>query len=211
MSDGREVVVLPLVRFDAAEFRRLASSGFVSDVKYRVHKTESDENFSLTLELVPAAGPIAKHYGDVDPDLLAHYEAVVLQGCSFGAYVGRRCVGMAVAEPREWNASLWVWELHVSANCRGLGIGRKLTDALESAARSRRLRTIVCETQTTNVPAVRFYRSVGFQIEGIDVSYYSNDDYPDGEIALFMKRRVDPRGPQKNNPPRGGPFGPDYA
>jgi streptothricin acetyltransferase len=38
--------------------------------------------------------------------------------------------------------------------------------------------------------AMRFYRAVGFAVEGVDVSYYSNEDYPDGEIAVFMKLRV---------------------
>jgi ribosomal protein S18 acetylase RimI-like enzyme len=47
------------------------------------------------------------------------------------------------------------------------------------------------ETQNTNVPAIRFYRSLGFHLEGIDVSFYSNDDLTSGEVALFLKRRLD--------------------
>ena len=52
------------------------------------------------------------------------------------------------------------------------------------------LRVLVCETQTTNVPAIDFYRSVGFEVDGIDLSYYSNDDVESGEVALFLKRRL---------------------
>jgi hypothetical protein len=37
---------------------------------------------------------------------------------------------------------------------------------------------------------MRFYRSMGFTLDGIDLSLYSNDDYPDGEVAIFMKRYV---------------------
>ena len=51
-------------------------------------------------------------------------------------------------------------------------------------------RILVCETQTTNAPAIVFYRQLGFVMEGIDVSYYSNQDYPNGEIAVFMKKRL---------------------
>jgi ribosomal protein S18 acetylase RimI-like enzyme len=68
------------------------------------------------------------------------------------------------------------------------GVGRQLVDALTEKARAVGLRTIVSGTQNTNIPAIRVYRRVGFHIEGIDLSYYSNDDYPDGEIALFMKK-----------------------
>jgi len=63
-------------------------------------------------------------------------------------------------------------------------------EALAEKARKAGLRTIVCETQTTNAPAIRFYRKLGFNIEGIDLSCYSNEDFPDGEIAIFMKRRL---------------------
>ena len=31
---------------------------------------------------------------------------------------------------------------------------------------------------------------LGFRVEGVDISFYSNDDYPEGEIAVFMKRRL---------------------
>ena len=53
------------------------------------------------------------------------------------------------------------------------------------------LRVLVCETQTTNVPAIDFYRSVGFELDGIDLSYYGNDDVAAGEVALFMKRKLE--------------------
>ena len=49
----------------------------------------------------------------------------------------------------------------------------------------------MCETQTTNVPAIDFYRSVGFEVGGIDLSYYSNDDVQAGEVALFLKRKLE--------------------
>ena len=95
-----------------------------------------------------------------------------------------------MAEPRQWNKSLWVWEFHVAETYRRQGIGRQLMDALAQKGHAAGLRTIVCETQNTNVPAIRFYRSVGSNMEGVDLSYYSNDDFPDGEIAIFMKKRL---------------------
>jgi ribosomal protein S18 acetylase RimI-like enzyme len=52
-------------------------------------------------------------------------------------------------------------------------------------------RVVVCETQNTNVPAIDFYRKVGFEIGGIDLSYYSNEDVENGEVAIFMKRKID--------------------
>lgn len=36
----------------------------------------------------------------------------------------------------------------------------------------------------------QYYRKMGFDLEAIDLSYYSNSDFPDAEIALFMKKRL---------------------
>jgi ribosomal protein S18 acetylase RimI-like enzyme len=36
------------------------------------------------------------------------------------------------------------------------------------------------------VPAIEFYRKVGFEIEGIDLSYYDMTE----EVAVFMKREL---------------------
>jgi ribosomal protein S18 acetylase RimI-like enzyme len=54
------------------------------------------------------------------------------------------------------------------------------------------LRTLLCETQNTNVPAIRFYRKMGFALEGLDLSHYRNTDYPDGEIMISMKKPLAP-------------------
>jgi ribosomal protein S18 acetylase RimI-like enzyme len=70
------------------------------------------------------------------------------------------------------------------------GVGSQLMEQLAEKGKAAGLRIIVCETQTTNVPAIQFYHRVGFVMEGIDLSYYSNEDYSDGEIAVFMKRRL---------------------
>jgi ribosomal protein S18 acetylase RimI-like enzyme len=65
-----------------------------------------------------------------------------------------------------------------------------LMECVAEKAKGAGFRTIVCETQNTNVMAIKIYRKLGFRLEGIDISCYSNSDYPDGEIAVLMKRRL---------------------
>lgn len=184
------VDIRPLKQFSSDDLHRLAT-GYTSDVKYKVMRTESDGHFSLTLELTSLPQPYRKRYDVADDELLMHYQQVAQLGLSFGAYDGSNCVGIVIAEPRSWNRSLWVWELHVDQTYRRRSLGRNLVEALVEEGRAYGLRTLVCETQNTNVPAIRFYRSMGFRIEGLDLSYYSNDDYPDGEVAVFMKKTID--------------------
>jgi ribosomal protein S18 acetylase RimI-like enzyme len=78
----------------------------------------------------------------------------------------------------------------VAQPCQRQGIGRRLMEALAVRATEAGLRVMVCETQNTNLPAIDFYRSVGFEIEGVDLSYYSNRDLIEGEVAIFMKRKL---------------------
>jgi ribosomal protein S18 acetylase RimI-like enzyme len=183
------ITVKPLTRLNPNDLHNLVT-GYTSNARYRVSKTQSGEHFLLTLDLVPLPRPFIKRYDHLDAETLERYQQVIPLGFSFGAYEGDQCVGIALAEPRQWNKSLWVWELHVAETHRRRGVGRGFVDALAEKSRAAGLRTIVCETQNTNVPAIRFYRGVGFNIEGIDISYYTNEDYPDGEIAIFMKKRL---------------------
>ena len=109
---------------------------------------------------------------------------------SFGAYNGDLLVGIMVSEALLWNDSLWIHEFHVAEPYRKTGVGTKLMEHTSKKAVDNDMRIIVCETQNTNVPAIDVYRRLGFKIEGVDISHYSNSDYPDGEIAIFMKKRL---------------------
>jgi ribosomal protein S18 acetylase RimI-like enzyme len=181
--------IRPLAHLNPDDLHHLVT-GYTSGAKYQLTRTESDQQFALMLELVPLPQPYRKRYDHLDTETIERYQQVSAFGFSFGAYIVKQCVGIALAEPRHWNRSLWVWELHVADTYRRRGIGRQLVEALAEKGCAAGLRTLVCETQNTNVPAMCFYRKVGFRIEGIDLSYYTNDDFPDGEIAVFMKKSL---------------------
>ncbi len=173
------------------DLRRIAS-GYTSARRYAVHKQEADARTTITLELEPLDPPCVKRWAYSDQECRNLADIVAEHGLSLGAFDGERLVGFAIAEPRPWNRTLWVWEVGVEVAYRGRGIGRRLLDALAARGAEAGLRVMVCETESTNVPAVRFYRKVGFALEGIDLSYYANEDMLRGEVALFMKRRLAP-------------------
>jgi ribosomal protein S18 acetylase RimI-like enzyme len=184
------ITIQPLTHLSPAEIQAVIT-GYTSDAIYEVSRTESAEESTFSVRLTPLCQPVTKRYSHLDEETMAQYIALCPLGFSFGAYEGEQCIGLALAEPHDWNQSLWVWEFHIAESHRGQGAGRRLMEALVERARGAGLRTIVCETQTTNVPAIRFYRALGFTLDGIDLSYYSNQDYVKGEIALFMKRALD--------------------
>ena len=170
------------------DLKRVAS-GYSSDNKYVVVYTSAEEQVTFELQLVNLDKPYIKKF-EYDNDIIHQYEGILNDGFSFGAYDGNLLVGLVIGEPHEWDHSVWVWEFHVIETYRNRNIGKQLMESVAEKAKGAGFRTIVCETQNTNVMAIKIYRKLGFRLEGIDISYYSNNDYPYGEIAVFMKRRL---------------------
>jgi len=184
------IAIRALTHLDPADLRRTIT-GYTSPAKYAVTRVEADDHAAITLQLVPFDPPYVKTYDHLDDETVQRYAGLLPAGFCWGAYDADRLVGVAIAEPWAWNRSLWVWDFHIADIHRGRGIGRRLMEALAEQGRAADLRIMVCETQNTNVPAIRFYRRVGFTLDSVDLSYYTNHDFPDGEIAIFMKRRLD--------------------
>lgn len=170
------------------DLRRLIG-GYRADQRYRVEKVESAARTEIVLTLEDLPEPYIKVFGQ-DDDLEDHYPNMVAAGFSWGAWTDGRLVGIALCEPRPWNNSLWLWELHVQNGLRGMGIGSQLMQAVQEQTQAGRFRLLALEVQNTNVPAIRFYRKHGFEIDGLDLSQYTNEALPDGEVALFMKWKL---------------------
>ena len=177
-----------LLSLELADIVRVAG-GYTSNNKFAVVHTHSENHAAFELRRTALARPYVKKY-DFDRETVERYNAFLHDGFSFGAYDGELLVAILISEVHSWNQSLWVHEFHVAESHRNMGIGRRLMECVSEKAVDAGLRIIVCETQNTNVPAIEIYRRLGFGIEGIDISYYGNDDCPDGEIAIFMKRRL---------------------
>ena len=166
------------------------ADGYVSTARYRVRKAEIARAVCFTLDRQELSEPYEKRWTVSEEDF-QRYRDVVGQGMSFAAYDGGSLAGVAIAEPVGWNRSLWIREFGILSPYRRQGLGRRLMDRVALHASKEGFRVLVCETQTTNVPAIDFYRSVGFEVGGIDLSYYGNDDVEAGEVALFLKRKLE--------------------
>lgn len=177
-----------LTQFDRPRYREL-TAGYTSSKKYVVWKRETEEETHFAMKLQSLDQPYVKRFG-IDDDLEDHLEGVLDQGLSLGAFEGERLVGIAIAERRAWNNSMWVWDFHIDVEYQGKGIGTKLMKALITKAEVEGFRVVVCETQNTNVPAILFYRKLGFEIDGVDLTYYPEKVIKKGEVAVFMKRHL---------------------
>ena len=182
------IEVRSLTGLNLADLKRVAS-GYSSDSKYAVVYAETESCVSFDMRLVPLKKPYVKRF-HYDDGILKQYNTLLKTGYSFGAYDGNLLVGLMIAEGHRWNLSLYVHEFHVAETHRNQRIGKRLMECVAEKGSCAGFRIIVCETQNTNPIAINVYRKLGFKVEGIDISLYSNHDYPNGEIAIFMKRSL---------------------
>jgi ribosomal protein S18 acetylase RimI-like enzyme len=183
------VKIIPLTYLDIDRFHQLAG-GYTSPARYVVTKKEHQKKIQISLKLETLDEPYLKTW-DQDVQMETHYQQILDQGLSLGAIDHGELIGLAICEKRDWNRTLWVWEFHIHPGRQGEGIGRQLMQVVFATAKRAGCRVVVCETQNTNAPAISFYRRLGFEVGGIDLSYYTNQDVEKGEVAIFMKRTID--------------------
>jgi GNAT superfamily N-acetyltransferase len=182
------MTIFPLREISTKEIHQLVI-GYVSPGRYRVRKSETASSIQLILEREELPEPYVKRWS-IDDESLAIMRRAAASGFSFAADDHGHMIAIALCEPQDWNRSLWVWEFHVAVDYRHQGVGRRLMQIVIDQARHGGLRTVVCETQNTNLPAIDFYCAMGFTLEGVDLSYYTNDDVVSGEVAMFMKFKL---------------------
>ncbi len=185
------IEIRPLERLDMQEILPIVT-GYTSPEKYAVEKVESGEAIDIRIRLVKLAQPHRATFAeDFNAEDRARFTAMLPQGYSFGAYHEHRLVGFVIGEVEAWNRTLRIWEFQVMQAYRRQGIGRALMDHVVAKAAEGGFRIVALETQNTNVGAIRFYRRMGFALEALDLSLYTNQDVESGEVAFFMKRRLE--------------------
>ncbi|HEY9075473.1 MAG TPA: GNAT family N-acetyltransferase [Anaerolineaceae bacterium] len=166
--------------------------GYTTHAYYHVTLINSDQEAAIKMVLKPLPEPFTCRWDPLTAGAREHYQGILDQGYSFGAFLENHLIAIGIAAPVEWNRTFIVWEFHVLPEHQGKGIGRMLMEALAEKGRQSGMRTMLCETQNYNVNAIRFYCKMGFQIEAIDTSYYSNHDLEERQdVAIFMKRRLE--------------------
>jgi ribosomal protein S18 acetylase RimI-like enzyme len=108
---------------------------------------------------------------------------------SWLALAGGKPVGVVATQADRWNRRVIVWHLYVNASHRRQGIARRLLEAALLAAREGGALTAWLETSNVNVPGIRAYERLGFELCGLDTSLYRGTP-AEGEVALFLSRAL---------------------
>ena len=89
--------------------------------------------------------------------------------------------GYIVISERIAPTTAWITDLVVDPELRRQGIGSALVLATQDWACQRRLRRVILEMQSKNIPAIHLAKKLGYEFCGYNDHYYENQD-----IAVFF-------------------------
>lgn len=188
-----EVVEEPLTAFQ--EYGRVSIAFEVRSVLEVVGTHASSGGF--VLNELRVADPYVKDYDAIEGEEPARWASrfdVSNWGLLAARAEGRRVGGAVVAfdtpglEMLEGRRDLAVlWDIRVSPEARGLGVGSALFRAAEAWAAARGCRRLKVETQNINVPACRFYERHGCVLVSANAHAYPS--LPD-EIQLLWQKDI---------------------
>ena len=168
----------------------LVPISFTVDREYDVAGDQGSGQFVLSERLVEA--PYVKDYDGIPGEGPSQWARRFdtsrwgfIRAQSDGRLVGGAVLAfdsgdVAMLEGRSDLAVLW--DIRVSPDVRGKGIGSRLVRSSEAWATSRGCRQLKVETQNVNVPACKFYQGQGFVLRTVN-----RLAYPElrGEIQLL--------------------------
>jgi len=152
------------------------SSNNYYDVSYK----ERENGWAIDFTLKHFDTPFHKYLeGEIFEDYIEDIE------CYIAEFDGKEA-GIVSFSHEKWNNVLRINDIHIYQSHQHKGIGSKLMALVKKRAVEIGVRTIVLETQTSNYPAIQFYRKHGFQLIGCDLLSYSNNDIEKKEVRVEM-------------------------
>jgi ribosomal protein S18 acetylase RimI-like enzyme len=191
MKESQAVLIRSMRRGDLLALDQI-DPAFVSDRVLDVEQFQDGSSCGFRLTERPLGVPFVKETGyryDLQQLEQTRYrleQAPPDQALLLVAEAGNRLVAVLEVEAEPWRNTALIWALFIDRAWRNRGLGQNLLGRAEAWATAGGHRAVVLETQTNNVPAIRFYQRHGYHIGGLDIHFYTNQDIEQREVALFM-------------------------
>ncbi len=151
---------------------------YYTDSVYELKVVKNEDSWCFQLKLTPLAIPVEKRFKST------LFEATVEHPRCFKYSLNGRSAGYLQIGHQTWNNRIRIWDFLVDEDFRRSGIATKLMDLAKVEAQKAGARMLVLETQSCNVPAIKFYLKNGFQLIGFDLAHYSNNDVNRNEFRV---------------------------
>ncbi len=150
-----------LSSIDRESILGLGFNGYRTNEVYSVSKIESDFSYELKIERQVLDQEYMKIWETKDSSV-DFFNGVINEKYSYGAYIGNMLVGFVLLSRISWNNTLWIENIRVKESLQGHGIGSKLLSKCIAVAKETGVRHVGLETQSTNYPAVQFYKKFNY-------------------------------------------------
>ena len=158
---------------------------YTSKEYYDVNMQRTDDGFQISIQKKKFTKPFIHSLEDCEyQDKL--YEDWWEDAEAFGIIEDNKLLAAIEICPESWTNRLIITELFVDEKLRGQGYGKKLLDIAKKITVDKDYRTLILETQSSNINAVDFYLHAGFTLIGFDSCCYTNTDLERKEIRLNM-------------------------
>jgi len=158
---------------------------YTSKEYYDVNMQRTDDGFQISIQKKKFTKPFIHSLEDCEyQDKL--YEDWWEDAEAFGIIEDNKLLAAIEICPESWTNRLIITELFVDEKLRGQGYGKKLLDIAKKITVDKDYRTLILETQSSNINAVDFYLHEGFTLIGFDSCCYTNIDLERKEIRLNM-------------------------
>ena len=122
------------------------------------------------------------------PDENYDFDEISSKGAVFGAYENGKCIGVAIYQDY-WLKHMYLYDLKVSGNARGRGVGKLLIQAGLEEAKKRGYIGLYTIAQDNNLNACLFYLKTGFEIGGFDNRVYQGTSQQGKADILFYTKQ----------------------
>ncbi|MDH6595645.1 GNAT family N-acetyltransferase [Bacillus aerius] len=153
---------------------------YTSEKYYDIHMETSHNGWNISLTEEEFEAPVKKNLKEEIFDPYKEGSEVYV------SEMNGEETGIIVIQHMKWNNTLLIHDLYVDKQFKRKGIGSTFIKMAKKRARELRVRMIVLETQSSNFPAIQFYLKNGFQLIGLNVNSYSNEDMKKKEIRIEM-------------------------
>ena len=179
-----EIRPLKPVTYDVIE--AFGFNGFTTNKVIELRENKINESIVFNLEYIQLKNVYKKEW-TLSHDAIVSMNETISEDLSFGAYDQDVLVGFVLTTAIKWNNSLWIENIRIADDYKGLGIAKSLLEHIKTVAKEKDFRVIGLEVMGSNVPAIELYKKRGYLIDGFDRSHYPTRHGSQKELAIFMK------------------------
>jgi ribosomal protein S18 acetylase RimI-like enzyme len=153
---------------------------YTTGSRFAVSVSKSRSGWTLELSEKALPEPVQKEFES------RLFEPFLDVPAAYCAEEGNEILAWLETNHEAWNNRIRITNFLVEEGHRRKGLGTAMMDKAKDVARHAGARAIVLETQSCNAGAIRFCLSQGFQLCGLDLYAYSNEDIEAGEVRIEL-------------------------